>query len=95
MFSTSFGSVMSTTKVNRHIFQLFPYGPNNYIGFGTTIDRNTVALVLFSVSYSKLTFMQSLTLNSSYSYSSYGWYSSQFLQFDWERKRITFPLFSA
>ena len=35
-FSSSFGIFMNSIKVNKEILYIYPYGPNDMIGFGTT-----------------------------------------------------------
>ena len=51
VFSTSFGAFTSTTKLSRQMYLLNPYGPNHYIGIGSTFDGMNVAVVLFSATY--------------------------------------------
>ncbi len=95
-FSTSIGKVTDILTIKQKVLHLFPYGPNYLAGFGTTENGNDVAVTIFHSTGYKLTFKQTLALASSkFSYSSYGWFSSQFLHFDWETKRITFPVFTS
>ena len=95
-FSTSFGLISGTLKLNYTLLHLYPYGPKYLIGMGTTNSTFDVALVTFYIDGYRLIFQQSITINGpNPTFYTYGWFSNQFLQFDWQNKRVTFPLFIA
>lgn len=87
-FSTSFGVTTGIISTNFSNYFLYPYGSQYMIGFGNTFDYNKPAISIFSITGYKLAFKQSLIITPSnsteypYAYSSYGWYSTQYLQID-------------
>lgn len=82
-------------------YYVYPYGSNHLVVFGATQPSATdVRVGLLKVKGYQLEFTRALSLsangtNFNYTYSIYGWYSTPYLQLDFETKRITFPVSSS
>lgn len=89
------GGSPTTLVVSQFIHSLYPYGANHLVGIGSDSTYNNVAVMVLKKVPFGLSVQNSLQLSSlthSYTYST--WFTYLALNFDYEHKRIVFPIYT-